>query len=41
VALGCLAAGVVLAPVAIGVDRAVGDQLSKIYQNEPTFYLTQ
>lgn len=41
VCLGSFAAGIVLVPIAIWVDRSVGDTLSKIYQNEPTYYLTQ
>lgn len=39
--LGCFALGVVLVPVAIGIDRSVGNSLSKSFQNEPSFYLTQ
>ncbi len=41
VCLGCFAFGVALTPIAIGVDRSVGDALLKIFQNEPTFHLTQ
>jgi hypothetical protein len=41
VCLGCLACGVALTPIAIAVDRSVGDALLKIFQNEPTYYLTQ
>ncbi|MEX2244194.1 MAG: hypothetical protein WD716_10155 [Fimbriimonadaceae bacterium] len=41
VCLGCFAAGVLLVPFAIGIDRSAGDSLSKIFQNEPTYYLTR
>ncbi len=41
VCLGCFAIGVALTPIAIWVDRSVGDALLKIFQNEPTYYLTQ
>jgi hypothetical protein len=39
--LGCIALGVAMVPAAVGVDRSVGDSLSKTFQNEPSFYLTQ
>jgi hypothetical protein len=41
VCFGCFALGVVLAPVSIAVDRTVGASLQRIFQNEPTYYLTQ
>ena len=41
VCLGCFAAGVVVVPFAIAMDKSVGDSLSKIFQNEPTYYLTR
>ena len=41
VCLGCFAAGVLLVPFAIWIDKSAGDSLSKIFQNEPTYYLTR
>jgi hypothetical protein len=41
VCLGCFASGIVLAPISIAVDRSVGASLQRIFQNEPTYYLTQ
>lgn len=41
VCLGCFALGIVLAPISIAIDRTVGASLQRIFQNEPTYYLTQ
>jgi hypothetical protein len=41
VCLGCFAVGVILVPVSIAVDRTAGETLSRIFQNEPTYYLTR
>lgn len=41
VCFGCFAAGIILAPISIAVDKVVGEKIGKIFRNEPNFYLTQ
>ena len=41
VCLGCLALGVVIAPLSIALDHKYGETALKVFQNEPNYYLTR
>lgn len=41
VCLGCFALGVVIVPVSISLDHKFAETLSKVFENEPTYYLTR
>ncbi|MCH8978632.1 MAG: hypothetical protein IH945_05240 [Armatimonadetes bacterium] len=41
VCLGCFALGVVIVPASISLDHKFAETLSKVFENEPTYYLTR